>query len=239
MKVLLTRPKQESERIAGELKKLNINSIISPVLYILLNSIEKQEYQHHQAILLSSKHSVAGLSSLKIKKSFPIYCVGDATARAVSDKGFTNVYSASGDINDLTSLVRKSLLSTNGTILYLSGLRNKGEIIDDLGSLGFKIENRVVYEAKAVQSLNELAIKALTKNEIQGVFLYSPRSAKIFVKIVEKLGFQKIVMNLEVYCLSSAVADMVKELKWGEILIARRPNNREMLALVQKKEIVV
>ena len=72
MKVLLTRPKQDSKRIASELKKLNINSIISPVLCILLNSIEKQGHQHHQAILLSSKHSVAGLSGLKIKKSLPI-----------------------------------------------------------------------------------------------------------------------------------------------------------------------
>jgi uroporphyrinogen-III synthase len=236
MKVLLTRPRQDSKRIAVELRKLNISSIISPVLCILLNPIEKQKHHHHQAVLLSSKHSIAGLSSLKIRKSLPIYCVGDATSYAVSDEGFSNVYSASGDINDLTSLVRKSLISTDGSILYLSGLRNKGEVIDDLECLGFEIENRVVYEAKAVQSLNELAIKALAKNEIQGVFLYSPRSAEIFVKMIEKLGFQKIAMNLKVYCLSSAVADSVKELKWNKVLIARRPNNLEMLALVNNKK---
>ena len=236
MKVLLTRPKQDSERTAGELKKLNISSIISPVLRILLKSIEKQELQHHQAILLSSKHSVAGLSSLKIRRSLPIYCVGDATSCAVSDEGFSNVYSASGDINDLISLVGKSLISTNGSILYLSGLRKKGEVIDSLESLGFEIENRVVYEAKVVQSLNKSAVKALEANEIQGVLLYSPRSAEIFIRMIERLGFQKILQNLEVYCLSSAVADVVKGLKWNKVLIASRPNNLEMLALVQKKK---
>jgi hypothetical protein len=32
-----------------------------------------------------------------------------------------------------------------------------------------------------------------------------------------------------------AVAEELKELKWKKVLIAQKPNNREMLALVREK----
>ena len=44
-----------------------------------------------------------------------------------------------------------------------------------------------------------------------------------------------VAPDLKVYCISLAVADELKELKWKKVLIAHKPENAEMLALVRKK----
>jgi uroporphyrinogen-III synthase len=232
MTILLTRPIEDSQKIANELKKLGIGSEISPLLEIKkkLNVIPDQE--KYQAIILTSKHAVLGLIDTNIKKSMPIYCVGDATSSFVVNLGFLNVVSASGDAGDLTRLTIKNLTPSEGPILYLCGQHANSNINDKLELSGFTVVASIVYEAKEIKSLSKTVVKSLKKKEISGVFLYSPRSARILCNVIECLNLQKTSHGLVVYCLSSAVANEVKSLIWKDVLIAQKPNNLEMLALV-------
>ena len=69
------------------------------------------------------------------------------------------------------------------------------------------------------------------------MFLYSPRSARILCNVIECLGLKKTSQDLIVYCLSSAVANEVKDLIWKDVLIAQNPSNLAMLALVGEHNI--
>lgn len=237
MKILLTRPIEDSQKIADDLKKLSIDSEISPLLEIQkkLNAIP--DHEKYQCIILTSKHAALGLIEVNAKKSLPIYCVGDATSNFISKLGFLNAISASGDAGDLTRLVKKNLTPSDGPILYLCGQHTNSNINDILKLSGFIVDVSIVYEAKEIQSLSKTVIKSLRKKEINGVFLYSPRSARILCNVIECLGLKKTSQDLIVYCLSSAVANEVKDLIWKDVLIAQNPSNLAMLALVGEHNI--
>ena len=232
MKILLTRPIEDSQKIADDLKKLNIDSEISPLLEIQKKLNVIPDHEKYQGIILTSKHATLGLIDINAKKSLPIYCVGDATSNFISKLGFLNAISASGDAGDLTRLVIKNLTPSDGPILYLCGQHTNSNINDILKLSGFMVDVSIVYEAKEIQSLSKTVIKSLRKKEINGVFLYSPRSARILCNVIESLDLKKTSQGLIVYCLSSAVANEVKDLIWKDVLIAQNPSNLAMLALV-------
>ena len=52
MKILLTRPIEDSQRIANDLRELNINSVISPLLEIHRKRDEEIDYKKYQATRL-------------------------------------------------------------------------------------------------------------------------------------------------------------------------------------------
>ena len=232
MKILLTRPIEDSQKVANELKKLNIGFEISPLLEIQKKLNVIPDYEKYQAIILTSKHAALGLIDTNVKKSMAIYCVGDATSSFIARLGFLNAVSASGDASDLTKLAIKNLTPSDGPILYLCGQNANSNTNDKLELSGFTVDVSIVYEAKEIQSLSKTVIKSLKKKEINGVFLYSPRSARILCDVIKRLNLQKMSHGLVVYCLSSAVANEVKNLIWKDVRIAQKPNNLEMLALV-------
>ncbi|MDC0398940.1 uroporphyrinogen-III synthase [Alphaproteobacteria bacterium] len=235
MKILLTRPIEDSQRIANDLRELNINSVISPLLEIHRKRDEEIDYKKYQSVLITSKNAAFGLCDSAIKKSLPIYCVGDATSSFIESLGFSNVISASGDVSDLIRVTAANLNPSNGPIVHLSGQHVRHNIKKELEYLHFEVDVSVIYEAKEVKSFNADILKSLEKKEITGVFLYSPRSARIFIDNMKRIKLTAAAQYLKVYCISLAVADELKELKWKKVLIAEKPDNAEMLALVREK----
>ena len=235
MKILLTRPIEDSQRIANDLKELNIKSVISPLLEIHRKRDEEIDYKKYQSVLITSKNAAFGLCDSAIKKSLPIYCVGDATSSFIANLGFSNVISASGDVSDLIRLTAANLNPSNGPIVYLSGQHVRHNIKQELENLDFEVDVSVTYEAKEVKTFNADMLKSLEKKEITGVFLYSPRSARIFIDNMKRTKLTAVAQDLKVYCISLAVADELKELKWEKVLIAQKPDNAEMLALVMER----
>ena len=132
MKILLTRPIQDSKKIANDLKELNIGSVISPLLEIHRKRDEEIDYKRYQSILITSRHAAPGLCNPSIKKSVPVYCVGDATSSSVANLGFSNVISASGDVADLIQLAARNLNPSNGPLVYLSGQHARHDIKKEL-----------------------------------------------------------------------------------------------------------
>ena len=61
MKILLTRPIEDSQRIANDLKELNVKSVISPLLEIHRKRDEDIDYNKYQSVLITSKNAALGL----------------------------------------------------------------------------------------------------------------------------------------------------------------------------------
>ena len=235
MNILLTRPIEDSKKIADDLKELNIRSVISPLLEIHTKRDEEIDYKRYQSILVTSRNAALGLCDPVIKKSLPVYCVGDATSNFIANLGFSNVISASGDAADLIRLIARNLDPLNGPLVYMSGQHARHDIKKELEYLNFEVDINVIYEAKEVKSLSLGILKSLEQREITGIFLYSPRSARIFMDNIKRNKLTTVAKDLKVYCISLAVTEELKELKWKKVLIAQKPNNREMLALVREK----
>ena len=139
MKILLTRANEDSQRIANDLKELNINSVISPLLEIHRKRNKEIDYEKYQSVLITSKNAAFGLCGSAIKKSLPIYCVGDETSRFIANLGFSNVISASGDVYDLIRITAANLNPSNGPIVHLSGQHVRHNIKKELEYLHFEV----------------------------------------------------------------------------------------------------
>jgi len=162
----------------------------------------------------SSANGVRALLALSLVDGLvdvPLLGVGESSAKAAREAGFANVHSANGDLSALISLAKSSLSPSAGPLLYLSGTIVSGDLKGSLEAEGFEVHRGEIYEAKAVNALPEAAHTALIDETADGVGLFSRRSAKIWVSLVQKMGLTAQVANLAHICLSEPVAAELKQ----------------------------
>ena len=85
-----------------------VESLIEPVIDIHpLNDVQLPNLDKMQALLLTSANGVRAFAERQAGAlpDLPVFCVGDATARAARAAGFGNVESAGGDVDDGALLV--------------------------------------------------------------------------------------------------------------------------------------
>ena len=234
MVMLITRAQEDSELVALALDSMGIESLISPVITIVRTAVTVPIVSDFQAIVITSRNAIDVIRLLNPEHSPPIYCVGDRTAELVARAGFLNVYSAAGSNEDLSVLINRKLVPEAGKILYLCGRDTSGEFESGLKKKGFRIEKKIAYEAQANQTLNRAAVDAFRANQISGVFLFSPRSAIIFVELLKREELEEFVHKIDAYCLSDAVACEAHRLNWNRVSVAKRPAQSELLALVRQ-----
>jgi uroporphyrinogen-III synthase len=232
MRLLLTRPLVESEALAEVLKERGLDTCISPVMEIVPQTLELPPNAPFQAVLLTSGNAVDALSQAGLRPDIPILCVGDATARRLAGSAFADVRSAAGDSGDLVALAIRDLAPEDGPLLYLSGMVIAADIASALSQAGFTVDRRVAYRARAIPAADEAAVADLAAGNIDGVLLYSPRSARIFVDHLRQANLELIAREMTAYCISDATAEAAGAVAWRKLAVAARPNQHDLLALL-------
>ena len=247
IKVLLTRPRLDSEALAKTLFTKNIRSIIEPIIEINYNpKAELPLLRNYQAILLTSANGARALAAglgaaLSDSNNIPVFAVGAATAKMAYKIGFRNVTSADGDVHALCSLVKSALKPSMGSLLHIAGSRVAGNLALSLGRYGFTVQRECIYSTEERKSLSLLTRNAIINNHINMVLFFSPRSAYGFTKLVstwvEKEGdsvniaFSKITA----VCLSSPVASELSKFELLRIRVASRPEQTALINEVMRE----
>src|SRR5207237_1212647 len=74
--------------------------------------------------------------------------------------------------------------------------------------------------------------EAARKDALDGVFLFSPRSAKIFAMLVGDAGLAAQCARLVAFCISVATAEALSPLSFARVAVAGAPNQDAILDLV-------
>ena len=233
MKVLITRSEVDAEPLAVLLNARQIATLIDPMISIELTPGPPLDLSGVQALLMTSANGVRAYCGRNLERHIPLFAVGDATAREAMIYGFENISTADGDVSYLAELAQTQLSRSGGALLHVAGTISAGDLGGDLIKAGFEYRREPLYNAIAAQTLRSQTITALIKNELQGVLLYSPRTADIFCHCVSAEPGADKLCNVTAYCLSAAVADKAKALKWGSIVIASKPTQSELLRVVE------
>ncbi len=159
----------------------------------------------------------------------PVFAVGQRSAQAARDIGFTDVMSADGDVTDLAGLVVERV--GEGTLLYLAGEDRAGDLAGELADHGLDVRTAVVYRAVPVDALPDPARAALGTGAIDGVLHYSRRSAEVFVDRARQAGVLDEALASVHYCLSPQVADRCGR-RAGQIRPPRRPDEAALFELL-------
>jgi len=229
---LLTRPVEDSRTFANALAEAGVESLISPLMDIEIDRTAMPDLEGVQALLFTSANGVRAFAAASPERDLPVYAVGDASARAAQEAGFQAVTSANGDVDDLARLVVRECDPIDGELLHVAGSSVAGDLAGALEFVGHGYRRAVMYAAVTAERLPTEAAAALRDGDLDGVALFSPRSAVILEKLVEDAGLTPKLTDLVVYALSENVANALHAAHWREIRTADAPNANALLKVV-------
>jgi uroporphyrinogen-III synthase len=189
------------------------------------------------AILVTSANAAHAIAAHKCKtalESVPVFAVGDRSAQAMREAGFTDVSSADGGVGDLAQLVGERM-TPGASLLYLAGAERAGDLAAKLATRRFSVQTTVVYRAVAVDYLPPAATEALSQ-DIEGVLHYSRRTAEAYVKAARNVGMLESALKPAQYCLSAQIAEPLAEAGAPTIHVAPRPVEAALIELLHQKQ---
>jgi uroporphyrinogen-III synthase len=227
-----TRPRDDSAFFANELAPFGIESIIGPVLQIMKKPVTSVVERMPNALLLTSRHACHALAAMPASwRALPTYCVGNATAKAATEHGFTRIISGTSDVQALLPRISGEV-SSGSTLLYLAGDEIRADVKTMLAARGIDVTMAVVYYAIAEAALAEPVRTALAEGKIGGVALFSPRTARIAGELMHQAGLAEAARGVTAYCFSSNVAEMAASMPWAGVHTCQAPTRRAMRELI-------
>ena len=235
-KILLTRPRAASEKWAQILAQHGFASVIEPLLTIEPTPAPRPAGEF-QAVLITSAQApdilellhedISGLLSL------PCFCVGTATGASARAIGFTDTRCGSADSADLAQQIVATLKDKTRPILHIAGEIVDGKARQILAENGFTLTSWIVYRANAVEDLTPETREAFKRGDFFAVPVFSSRSARILVSVLEKNKLVRACHPVLAIGLSQTVADVLQTLPWQGLRVAAKPEEDEVLACLK------
>ncbi len=242
MRLLVTRPREDAEVLAVLLRERGVETVIEPLISIRDVDGPGLDLAGVQALLITSANGIRAFSRRQGDRDIAVFAIGDASARAARGLGFENVTSAAGDGEALAATVEAALDPAGGALVHVAGTRVAGDLAGALGAVGFEVRREILYEGLTARELSpeirealaagRLAAGRLAAVGLDGVVLFSPRTAAVFVSLMSDAGLSDAGRGLVAYCLSQAVADKLKGLDWRDMVIAPEPNQDALLEAI-------
>lgn len=231
MRLLVTRPEPDATRTAERLRALGHEPVLAPLLEARFLDPVPPAFLP-AAILLTSGNGLRGLlrwPDFRAWLDIPVLAVGDRTATAAREAGFRDVRSADGDGDALASLAIATLDPSAGTLLYPAAVDRAGHWPERLAAAGYELSLVEIYRMDPVAALPDSVADDLHQSRLDGVLLYSPRTAKTFVELVTGLNPPPPLDGLAIYALSANVASV---LTFGTAILAEEPTDDALLARI-------
>jgi uroporphyrinogen-III synthase len=230
-RILLTRPRDDAAADAVTLEQKGYRTTIEPLL-VIEPVAATLDLAAAQAVLATSANGVRAFAAAVATRDVPLFAVGDATARAAHDAGFTSVESAAGDSRDLARLIAATLDPKAGPLVHVAGEDVAGDLAETLSGRGFAVLRRVLYRARARAALTPDVARAIKDGAIDAVLFFSPRSARTFVSLMTAARLAPARAGMAAICLSRAVADAATSAEdgaelavaWRAVCVAARPD---------------
>ena len=228
MHVLFTSPVDDSKDLILIFKSLcHIVSSI-PVISIKKKEYSKIDFSSFKGIIFTSSNAIKFLDTKLLDKNIKCFCVGNATELLAKEKGFQNIFSAEGNVNNLKEIILQNFKSSEGKLLYISGETITFELDKFLISEGLKVERVINYSSDPIEKFNEILIDDLKNNVPDIVYIYSQNSAISFKNLIKNYNLQNHWMNTNLMCISEKTSSVLNDIKWKKIFLFN-PGEEEYL----------
>lgn len=237
MHVLITRPVDDAEPLKTGVEALGCRVTLSPLIEIVSNDIPAAEVDCATALIATSRNALAPLAASPAMAqaiNLPLYVVGPGTAAAARAIGFPHVIEGAGRAEDLVPFLTSSH-HPGDRLVYLRGDVLAFDLEAALAREGVRVAPIVAYRTVAAEMLPSNVVKALERSDIDAVTLMSPRTARIWSRLVSALKPPVQLSGVAHLCLSERVAEALgPAVKADKVRVASHPNIEEMLALVKR-----
>lgn len=230
MNIIVTRPEADGKLLKPKLEAMGHSVILMPLLHIVPRERVFVPKLPYQAVIATSANGVRALRGHEELKSIRVLTVGPQSLEAAEVAGFARAEAHGGDLNGLVAHIRNALHPAAGPLLYLSGNETAGNLEGQLTEAGFQCRRSIVYDAVQAKEAGP-AEAALRERTADAVLLYSPRSARIWCKIMWDAGLAEHAAEAYYYCLSRNVAEILPR-AWPRS-VAKSPDEGALLALLE------
>jgi len=216
MRLLVTRPQHQVADTIASLEGDGHEIITSPMLELHHLDLP-QPVGAFNIIALTSRNAVDGLvrqwhsiNDRGKRGDWTVFTVGDATRDAAARAGFVKAVSCRGSAPDLVEMIAGTHSSKPSAevlgkhnILYPCALRPSHDLPALFEERGLNCASWPVYAMEDAEQFSPAAGKALSDESVDGVLLYSARSATTFARLFSNLDTKPAVPPL--FALSEAV----------------------------------
>lgn len=206
-RLLVLRPEPGASATAARAAALGLEAVVAPLF--VARAVAWDLPANVGAVAMTSANAARlGGAMLRALTDRPLYAVGEATAAAARDAGFSDVRVAGGDAAALGRLIDADQA---GPVLHLAG-REHHPI-----PTAQPVETRIVYAVEAAASLTADPVGTVA-------LLHSPRAAAVFVGLVTDRA------RVRIAAISPAAAEAAGE-GWQAVRVADRPTDDALLAV--------
>lgn len=234
MRVMITRPVEDSAALAAALQARGIDSLIVPLMTIIHRPGPPLDLAGVQALLVTSANGVRAFAVRNEERDRLVCAVGQASAHAARDAGFLRIATAAGDVDSLADMVRRTLKPAAGALVHIAGSTVAGDLAGALADAGFRCRREVLYDAVRVERLPEQAATELREGALDGVALFSPRTARIFVELARAARLTERCATMTAWCLSAAVAAQARAIPWRRVEVAARLDSAAIVEAITR-----
>ena len=228
MHILLTRPLEDSQELILRFKSLGHQVSHLPVMNIEKKDYENINLNEFKGIIFTSANAIKNLDVSKINKNIFCFCVGEATEKIVKEKGFQNIFTASGNVANLKEIILQNFDKKIGNLVYVSGELISYDLDLELKKEGYTIKRIITYKVNSNQILSDEFIKELKSSIPEIVFIYSENSARSYLNLLKKYNLLDIWMETNLMCLGEKASSVLNEIKWKKIFLFN-PGEEEYL----------
>jgi uroporphyrinogen-III synthase len=241
MAVLVTRPQPDDEATAAALHARGFEVLRAPMLRFEPVMFRDDEDAAYGAVIVTSANALRAIASQLAGSrlvKLPLFAVGEHTAAAAREAGFTSVMTAKGDASALRDLVLASVkarqLKKASTLLYLAGADLARDLAGELGEKGFTVVTHTTYRMVPAAGLPREICDAFVAHQVEAVLHYSRRSARAFLEAARSGGVEISALALPQCCISPAVAAVLRDAGATQVMAAAQADENALLEALDR-----
>jgi uroporphyrinogen-III synthase len=199
MKVWVTRTANRAHKTAAAVETLGFETVIDPVLKVeRLRAPPLSE--GFDAIAFTSRSAVEIFAKTYALRNVTAFCVGDATAEAARDHGFSTVLSAAGDAAALFDLIRQHRPQS---VIICAPEIPAAPLAQWLTDAGISAHELPLY--RTVTITPDTALNAVESIDI--ILLHSAKAARFIGEMLRTKMSPETVKRLSFIAISKACAE--------------------------------
>lgn len=241
MRVLVLRPEPAAARTAERLAVLGHEAVRLPLSKAehAVDAVKAALAEPHGAIAVTSAEMARLFEGLggapAAHRNTTVFAVGEATAQAMRQNGFTDVISAGGDGESLAEVIAAHVRAKGPLphpLLYLAGNPRGPGFESRLAEAGIPFRTVEGYRMVPLAPTREAVEAALLHPVPDAVLLYSRESARAFFALAPLTEAPGRFTAMRLLCMSANVAAAAPERFAAHVAIAAAPSEESLLALL-------
>lgn len=221
MKLLIIRPQPGADATAERFRAAGHQPLVVPLFKIRAVAPLPTISPETEAILLTSGNAVrAAEAILKNAGEIPLYAVGSATARAMSECGLTPAKTGASGVDDLMKVVAQD---GHRHIIWLAGEDHSPVTVP----ASVRLDVQTVYQSAAAPISDDFVG---TVSDSDMVILHSSRAAQHFAEYIDASPLARNEIALATF--SDGIALHAGD-GWAICIVASAPNDAALLDAIQ------